>query len=443
MERGYSPPASLEAEQALLGSCLVRPSVLDELIDQVYESDFYRQAHARIYHAMTDLYGANLPVDLVTVCGYLKDRGQIEGCGGAVYLAGLSEAVGFATNALYYAGKVREKAVLRRLLDASQEIAGGCLGQVDDVAEFTSQAAEKIFGVVDERGSEAYALADLVPGEVEKVEALWGSQGSRVLGVPSGFTDLDRLTAGFQKSDLIILAARPSMGKTALALNISFNAAYTGKIPVAFFSLEMSKEQLVRRYFASEGRISTSRLRTGNMAGEEWARLQEADGRLLEAPIYISDKPRSTSLEIRAQARRLKTRFGIGLVVVDYLQLMRDSKAKSREQEIARISGDLKAMGKELDVPVLALAQLNRDVEKRPNKRPVLSDLRESGALEQDADVVIFIYRDEVYRKDSLDKGVAEVRVAKQRNGPVGLVKLAYLGEYTRFENYQPAEAGY
>jgi len=253
-----------------------------------------------------------------------------------------------------------------------------------------------------------------------------------MLGVPSGFTDLDRLTAGFQKSDLIILAARPSMGKTALALNVSYNA----KLPVAFFSLEMSKEQLVRRYFASEGRINTSRLRTGNMGGDEWVRLQEVAGKLLDAPIYISDKPKPTSLEIRAQARRLKKRHGVGLVVVDYLQLMRDPKAKSREQEIARISGDLKAMAKELDVPVVALAQLNRDVEKRPNKRPVLADLRESGALEQDADVVIFIYRDEVYRKDSLDKGIAEVRVAKQRNGPTGLVKLVYLAEYTRFENY-------
>lgn len=434
MANTYTPPASLEAEQALLGAILVRPSVLDVVISQVYETDFYRQAHAQIYHAMTDLYGASLPVDLVTVNGYLKDRGQLEGCGGPVYLAGLSEAVGFATNALYYAEKIREKAVLRRLLDASQEIAGGCLARVDDVAEFASQAAEKIFGAVDERGSESYALADLVPGETQKIEALWGSRG-RVLGVPSGFFDLDRLTAGFQKSDLIVLAARPSMGKTALALNISFNAA-NAKTPVAFFSLEMSKEQLVRRYFASEGRISTSRLRTGNMAGEEWARLLEAGGRMLEAPIFISDNPRPTSLEIRAQARRLKARYGIGLVVVDYLQLMRDPKAKSREQEIARISGDLKAIAKELDVPVLALAQLNRDVEKRPNKRPVLSDLRESGALEQDADVVMFIYRDEVYRKDSLEKGVAEVRVAKQRNGPTGLVKLAYLGEYTRFESY-------
>jgi replicative DNA helicase len=433
VEKGYSPPASLEAEQALLGSCLVRPNALDELVDQVYETDFYREAHAKIYHAMTDLYGASMPVDLVTVSQYLKDRGQLEGVGGPVYLAGLSEAVGFSSNYMAYARKIREKATLRRLLDASQEIAGGCLGQVDDVAEFTGQAAEKIFGVMDERGSESYALGDLVPGEIQKTETLWANRDQGLmLGVPSGFTDLDRLTAGFQKSDLIILAARPSMGKTALALNVSYNA----KLPVAFFSLEMSKEQLVRRYFASEGRINTSRLRTGNMGGDEWVRLQEVAGKLLDAPIYISDKPKPTSLEIRAQARRLKKRHGVGLVVVDYLQLMRDPKAKSREQEIARISGDLKAMAKELDVPVVALAQLNRDVEKRPNKRPVLADLRESGALEQDADVVIFIYRDEVYRKDSLDKGIAEVRVAKQRNGPTGLVKLVYLAEYTRFENY-------
>lgn len=435
----YTPPAHLEAEQSTLGAILVRPAVLDELVGLLYEEDFYREAHARIYHAMMDLYGANFPVDLVTVCAYLKDRGQLEGCGGPVFLAGLSEEVGFATNATYYAKIVREKAILRRLLDASQEIAGGCLSQVADVAEFVDRAGQKISEVMDERGAETYAIADLVPGEVGRLEGLYENR-DRLLGVPTGFTDLDRMLAGMQKAELILLAARPSMGKTALAVNISFFAARYGNVPVAFFSLEMSKEQLVRRLFASVGRIDASRLRSGNMQGQEWVSLQEASGGLMDTPIFINDKPRPTSLEIRSQARRLKAKHGIGLVVVDYLQLMRDSKAKSREQEIARISGDMKAMAKDLNVPVLALSQLNREVEKRPNKRPVLADLRESGSLEQDADVVIFIYRDEVYRKDSLDKGIAEVRVAKQRNGPVGLVKLTFLGEYTRFENFIDGE---
>ena len=438
--RAYTPPANLEAEQSVLGAILVRPAVLDELVGQLHETDFYREAHSRIFHAMLDLYDANFPVDLVSVCAYLKDRNQLEGVGGPVYLAGLSEAVGFATNALYYAKIVREKAVLRRLLDASQEIASACLAPVENVAEFVAQAEIKISGAMEDRGGREFSLGELVPPEVQRVEALHEHR-DQILGVPSGFTDLDRLTAGFQKSDLIILAARPSMGKTALALNIAHNAA-TAKtpVPVAFFSIEMSKEQLVRRLFASEGRIDASRLRTGRMQAEEWAKLNMAAGDLLDAPIYIIDRATVTSLEIKAQARRMKSRHGIGLVVVDYLQLMRDPRAKSREQEIARIASDLKAMAKELDVPVLALSQLNRDVEKRPNRRPKLSDLRESGALEQDADVVIFIYREEVYKKDSLDKGIAEVDVAKQRNGPVGLIKLTYLAEYTRFENYYQPE---
>jgi replicative DNA helicase len=291
--------------------------------------------------------------------------------------------------------------------------------------------------VMEERGVQEYSLADLVPPEVGRIEALHEHR-DQILGVSTGFRDLDQLTAGFQKSDLIIIAARPSMGKTALALNIAYNAATMAEnfVPVAFFSIEMSKEQLVRRLFASEGRIDASRLRTGRMQALEWGQLNQAAGTLIDVPIHIIDRARATSLEIKAQARRMKSRHGIGLIVVDYLQLMRDPRAKSREQEIARISSDLKAMAKELDVPVVALSQLNREVEKRPNKRPNLSDLRESGSLEQDADVVIFIYRDELYKKDSPDKGIAEVRVAKQRNGPIGLVKLAYLAQFTKFENY-------
>ena len=435
--KNYTPPASRESEQALIGSCLITPSNLDELVGQLFEDDFYSTAHQTIYHAMMDLYGAAHEVDLVTVCSYLKDRGQFDKVGGAVYLAGLSEAVGFASNFKAYSRTIRNKAILRRLLDATQEIAGGCLAPVANVEEFVGQAEIKISGVMEDRGTREYSLAELLPDETKRIEILHEHR-DQLLGVPSGFRDLDNLTAGFQKSDLIILAARPGMGKTSLALNIAHFAATVAEnfVPVAFFSLEMSKEQLVRKLISSEGRIDGDRLRTGRMTGDEWAKLYAVQGLLERTPIYIRDDTSPTVLQIKAQTRRMKKKYGIGLVVVDYLQLMRDPREKVREQQIARISGDLKSMGKELDVPVLALSQLNRDLEKRPNRRPKLADLRESGSLEQDADVVIFIYRDEVYRKDSPDKGIAEVEVAKQRKGRTGLVKLTYMAPFTKFGNY-------
>jgi replicative DNA helicase len=439
--RGYTPPAHLEAEQSVLGAILVRPEVLDELIDQVYEEDFYREGHAKIYHAMVDLHGANFPVDLVTVSAYLKDRNQLDACGGPVFLAQLSEQVGFATNAAYYAKLVREKAILRRLLDASQEIAGACLSPVENVEELVGQAEIKISGAMEDRGTREYSLAELVPEETKRIEILHEHR-DQLLGVATGFRGLDQITAGFQKSDLIILAARPGTGKTSLALNIAHYAA-TKATPVAFFSLEMAKEQLVQKLIASEGRIDADRLRTGRMTGDEWAKLYAIQGLLEKVPLYIRDDASPTVLQIKAQARRMKKKYGIGLVVVDYLQLMRDPRERVREQQIARISSDLKAMAKELDVPVLALSQLNRELEKRPNRRPKLADLRESGAIEQDADVVMFIYRDEEYRKDSPDKGIAEIEVAKQRKGRTGLVKLAYQGQFTRFSNYYaPSEGG-
>ncbi len=435
--RGYTPPANLEAEQSVLGAILIRPDSLDELVDQLKPEDFYREAHARIFRAMLDLYEASEPVDLVTVCAYLKDRGQLEAVGGPVFLAGLSEAVGFATNVLYYAKIVREKAILRRLLDASQQIAGACLAPVDNVEEFVGQAEIKISGAMEDRGTREYSLAELLPEETRRIEILHEHR-DQLLGVPSGFRDLDMITAGFQKSDLIILAARPGMGKTSLALNIAHYAATAAEcfVPVAFFSLEMSKDQLVRKLISSEGRIDGDRLRTGRMQGDEWAKMYAVQGLLERTPIYIRDDASPTVLQIKAQARRMKKKYGVGLVIVDYLQLMRDPRERVREQQIARISSDLKAMAKELDVPVIALAQLNRELEKRPNRRPKLSDLRESGALENDADVVIFIYRDEMYRKESPDKGIAEVEVAKQRKGRTGLVKLVYLSQFTKFENY-------
>ncbi len=449
---GYTPPANPEAEQSVLGAILVRPEVMDRIADLIAPEDFYREAHGRIYQAMLDLYGRGEPVDLVTVSALFKERGQLEGVGGPVFLAGLSEQVGFATNAEYYANLVRDKAVLRRLLDCTQEIASACLAPVENVAEFLDQAEHKIFQVAESKVRPGFApLSALVDSEIATLEAIWGRKDGSLTGVTSGFTDLDNYTAGFQPSDLIILAARPSMGKTALALNIAFNAAYgrvaavnaKPPVPVAFFSLEMSKEQLVRRLLSSEGRVDASQIRRAAfLTGQEWPKLQEAAGILLDCPIYIDDTPAATVLDIRAKSRRLKADGKLGLIVIDYLQLMQGrAELSSREQQISEISRSLKGLAKELGVPVIALSQLSREPEKRERKRPQLSDLRESGAIEQDADVVMFIYRDEVYRKDIAEnKGIAEVIIGKQRNGPIGTVKMHFEAKYTRFDDLERGE---
>ncbi|MHB9074728.1 MAG: replicative DNA helicase [Desulfobaccales bacterium] len=443
---GYTPPANPEAEQSVLGAILVRPEAMDRIADVIVPEDFYREAHGRIYQAMLDLYGKGEPVDLVTVNALLKERGQLEGVGGPVFLAGLSEQVGFATNAEYYANLVKDKAVLRRLLDCSQEIAAGCLSPVENVAEFLDAAEHKVFQVAEAKVRPGFSpLSALVDNEIATLEAIWGRKDGSLTGVTSGFKDLDNYTAGFQASDLIILAARPSMGKTALALNIAFNAAYRSKppVPVAFFSLEMSKEQLVRRLLSGEGRVDASQIRRAAfLTGDEWRKLQEAAGVLLDCPIYIDDTPAATVLDIRAKSRRLKADGKLGLIVIDYLQLMQGrAELSSREQQISEISRSLKGLAKELKVPVIALSQLSREPEKRERKRPQLSDLRESGAIEQDADVVMFIYRDEVYRKDSADnKGIAEVILGKQRNGPIGTVKLHFEAKFTRFDDLEREE---
>jgi len=441
---GFTPPASPEAEQSVLGAILVRPEVLDRVADLIGSGDFYRQAHGRIFQAMLDLYGRGDPVDLVTVTALLDERGQLEGVGGPVFLAGLSEQVGFATNADYYAGLVHDKAILRRLLDTTQEIAGSCFAPVEDVAEFLDAAEQKVFEVAESKVRLGFQpLSVLVEKEIAILEAIWHRDVTRITGVTSGFNDLDNLTAGFQNSDLIIIAARPSMGKTALALNIAYNAAYKApQVPVAFFSLEMSREQLVRRLLSSAGEVDASNLRRAFLSTMEWANLQTAAGFLLDCPIYIDDTPAATVLDIRAKARRLKADGKLGMLVIDYLQLMRGRiDVHSREQEISEISRSLKALAKELKVPVIVLSQLNRKVEERPNKRPQLADLRESGAIEQDADVVIFIYRDEVYREDSPDQGIAEIIVGKQRNGPTGKIKLIFRAKYTTFDSYEREEA--
>ena len=437
-DKNLSPPWSGEAEQSVLGAVLLRPAAMDEVALILKPEDFYRTAHGQIYRVMLGLYNQERPVDLVTVTMRLKEVGWLDGVGGPVFLAGLSEHVGTAANVGYYAKVVHQKARLRKLLTASQEITQGCLGPInaDQVDTFLDEAEEKIFAIKeDQAGQVVFTLDELVPDEVSRIESNFETK-REVLGIASGFVDLDKLTGGFQDADLILIAARPSMGKTALGLNIGFHAARS-QVPTLFFSLEQPKEQLVQRLMASAGQINAWRLRTSRLEQDEWDKLIDIDS-LLNGPFYIIDRPALTPMEIRAHARRLKNKHGIGLVILDYLQLAREPKAKSREQEVGCISRALKALAKELNVPVIALSQLNRDLEKRPNKKPVLSDLRESGSLEQDADLVLFIYRDEVYNENSKDKGLAEIHLAKQRNGPTGRIKLTYRKEFMQFRNYIP-----
>lgn len=435
----HTPPANPEAEQSILGSILIRPEVMDEIAEILTPADFYREAHGKIFTCMLGLYNQGEPIDLVTVTGRLRDYGLLEASGGPVFLAELSEQVGFATNGVFYARKVRDLAQLRRLLDVSQEIAGGCFGKVENVQEFIEQAEEKVFAIQDQQDAQiAYTLAEVVPGEIERLEAIF-SRKKEILGVPSGLLDLDNLTCGWQKGDLVIVGARPSMGKTALALNnFSYHAAAVAKVPVAFFSMEQPKEQLVQRQLAAVGQINSYRLRSARLDSDGWARLQTAAGELLDLPLHIIDKPGLTPLAIRSQVRRLKARQNIGLVIIDYLQLAKYKGAKSREQEISMISQGLKGIAKEMNLPVIALCQLNRKVEERPNKRPMLSDLRESGSLEQDADMVVLLYREEVYKgKDCPEAGTAEINLAKNRNGPIGKVKAVYQKEIMLFRDYQ------
>ena len=439
---GLTPPANLEAEQSVLGAILLRADALDQVADLLTPEDFYRSGHGHIFQTMLDLWSRGEPVDLVTVTALLKERGRLEEVGGPVFLAALSEHVGTAANAGHYAKLVHEKAVLRRLLACSQGIAQACLTPVENVEQFLDKVESDIFKVAESRIRLGFQpLGRLVETEVATLEAIWNREQGRITGVPSGFPDLDKLTAGFQPGDLIIIAARPSMGKTALALNIAFHAAYDARVPVGFFSLEMSKEQLVRRLLSSVGLIDASNLRRAFLTEDEWRKLQEAASFLLECPMYIDDTAAASVLEVRSKARRLKAEGKLGLIILDYLQLMRGmSSVPSREQEISEISRSLKALAKELSVPVIALSQLSRKVEDRKPKIPELSDLRESGAIEQDADVIFFIYRDEFYNENSPEKGQARVFLKKQRNGPTGEFKLSYRGLYTRFDSFEQEE---
>jgi len=435
------PPQNIEAEESLLSAILVDNTALLEVVEILAPEDFYRTAHQKIFAAISDLFNHGEPIDLVTLANRLKEKGQLESVGGAAYLARLVDAVPMAVNAQHYARIVHDKAVLRRLIEKANAITKRCFQEQGGADEIIDFAEASIFEVTEKKARQAfYPLSKLIDGSIDFLEEKQKNK-SLVTGVATGFTHLDNLTSGFQNADLIILAGRPSMGKTALALNIARNAAVDAGVPVAIFSLEMSKEQLSLRLLCSEARIDSSRLRSGFFSMEDWDRLTDAAGVLSAAPIFIDDSPSLSAMEVRAKARRLKMDKNIGLIVIDYLQLMQGrTSAERRELEISEISRSLKALAKEINLPVIALSQLNRMLEQRNDKRPRLSDLRESGALEQDADVVAFIYRDEVYNKEETNphKGTAEVILAKQRNGPTGDVLLTFLSVYTRFENMAP-----
>ncbi len=437
----HIPPQNIEAEESILSAILIDNETLFDVLEILSPGDFYRSVHQTIFSAVAELFSKSEPIDLVTLANILREKGQLEKIGGATYLAKLMDTIPVAVNAHHYARIIHDKACLRNLIEKTNIIAKRCYEDRGDVEELIDFAEHSIFEISENKINPSfYPISKIIEGSIDALEELQGSK-SLVTGVPTGYKKLDYKTSGFQKSDLLIIAGRPSMGKTAFALNIAKNAAVDSNIPVAIFSLEMSKEQLSLRMLCSEARVDSSRLRSGFFSREDWVNLTDAADMLSEAPIYIDDSPNISVMEIRAKARRLKMDKGLGLVIIDYLQLMKGrSSAERRDLEISEISRALKALAKELYLPVVALSQLNRKVEERQDKRPMLSDLRESGALEQDADVVAFIYRDEVYNnaEDNPNKGKAEIIIAKQRNGPIGTVQLTFLNTYTRFENPAP-----
>jgi replicative DNA helicase len=430
------PPQNIEAEQSILGGILIENEALNTVVEFLEEGDFYREAHQKIFNSMLALSERSEPLDLITITNELKKKKELEEIGGASYLASLVESVPTAANIAYYAKIVKEKSILRKLISTATEIVTQSYQEGKDLEDFLDDAEQAIFRISEHRVKPAfYPIKEIVKESFKVIERLYEKK-ELITGVPSGFKDLDRKTTGFQNADLIIVAGRPSMGKTALCLNIAQHASINAKIPTAVFSLEMSKEQLAIRMLCSEARVDSGRLRSGFLNESDWPKLTMAAGALSDAPIFIDDTPAISVLELRAKARRLKADRGLGLVIIDYLQLMRGrSGLERREQEISEISRSLKALAKELDIPVLAISQLSRKAEDRPGRRPQLSDLRESGAIEQDADVIIFIYRDEVYNPDSDHKGTAEVVIGKQRNGPTGKVELSFISEVTTFKD--------
>jgi len=439
------PPQNIEAEQSVIGGILLENEAISRVLESLIVDDFYRESHRKIFIAMIELFEKNEPIDLITLTNYLKGQNQLESIGGSAYLASLVDSIPTAANITYYAKIVKEKAVLRRLINTATDIVSRGYEDEGDVADLLDLAEKNIFQITESQIKPSfYSIKSILKESFKTIEKLYESK-EIVTGVPSGFNEIDKLTSGFQPSDLIIIAGRPSMGKTAFCLNIAQYVTIEKHIPVAIFSLEMSKEQVVLRMLCSEARVDAHKVRGGFLGETDWPKLTRAAGTLSEAPIYIDDTAAISVLEMRAKSRRLMAECKLGLIIVDYLQLMRgrgfSSRGRSgmdtREQEISEISRSLKALAKELNIPVIALSQLNRRVEERHNKRPQLADLRESGAIEQDADLIAFIYRDEIYNREDENphKGMAEIIIGKQRNGPVGEVKLAFLDKFATFDN--------
>ncbi|SHI29791.1 replicative DNA helicase [Anaerovibrio lipolyticus DSM 3074] len=433
------PPQNIDAEQAVLGAMLIKKEAIAEVSQILRPEDFYRDAHKIVYEAMLALFNKNEPADIVTVSDYLNNENLMEKVGGVTFITALANTVPTAANVTYHAKIVREKSDLRHLINTATDIAGMAYESSDDVADVIDKSEKMIMEVANRQNVSAFTpMRDIVMETFDKINVLYESKGG-LTGIPCGFTDLDKLTSGLQASDLILVAARPSMGKTAFTLNIGAHVALKEHKNVAFFSLEMSKQQLVQRMLCSEGGIDSQKLRKGELDKTDWSKLVNVANKVAEAPLYIDDTAGITVMELRSKARRLKAEKGLDLIIIDYLQLMQGRTGKgatdNRQQEISEISRSLKAVARELNVPVIALSQLSRSVESRQIKRPMLSDLRESGSLEQDADIVMFLYREDYYDPETVNKNITEVIVAKHRNGPVDTVKMFFKKEFTRFND--------
>jgi replicative DNA helicase len=435
------PPQNLEAEESVLGAMMLSPGAIGAVSEVLDASDFYRESHAIVYRAALALYAKGEPVDAITLVDELEERGELEAAGGRVRIHELAALVPASANAGHYARIVREMATLRGLIRAGGEISQLGRERPGETTELVDRAEQVVFDLSQSRVSSEFShIEELLKDSFERITALYEA-GADVTGTPSGFRDLDRLTSGFQPGNLIIVAARPSMGKSGLGLCMAANLAVRAEVPTAMFTLEMSKAEVTQRLMCSEAKVESQRLRTGKLGADDWPRLTAACDRLAKAPIYVDDQGSITMMEIRSKARRLKSREpSLGLIIVDYLQLMTSgSNVESRVQEVSQISRSLKVLARDLDVPILAMSQLSRAVEQRHDKRPILSDLRESGSIEQDADLVMFIYRDEYYNDESDQQGIAEVHLAKHRNGPTDTVKLSFLKRYAKFADLAPA----
>ncbi len=448
LDRDYSldslkvPPNSIQAEQSVLGGLMLDNQTWDSIADKVVEIDFYRRSHQLIFSKIEELAEKQIPFDVITLSDALKVIGELENVGGLAYLIMLAKDTPSAANITAYANIVRERSVLRQLIHIGTQISDSAFNtEGRDTSELLENAERQVFQIAEQRqrgqSGGFIPIKSLLANAVDKIETLFEQEGA-ITGAGTGFTDFDELTSGLQPADLIIVAGRPSMGKTTIAMNMAENIALKGNKPVAVFSMEMPGDSLAMRMMSSLGRIDQHKVRTGKLDDDDWPRLTSAINLLAGTQLFIDDSPALSPTEVRARARRLAREHGqLGLIVVDYLQLMQSpSSGDNRVQQISDISRGLKALAKELNVPVVALSQLNRNLEQRPNKRPVMSDLRDSGAIEQDADLIVFVYRDEVYNEDSPDKGIAEIIIGKQRNGPLGTVRLTFLGQYTRFENF-------